>query len=154
MSDNKKSFFNENIAKSDYKKPKQTMTEKMTKSEIRNALQDYKEEKPQNICSGSHIRYFINDNGTLKFRMGGLVKVNAYPKYMMITNGKIDWSVQIKDTIFYVKMSIDDIVGEYKNELLKKEDQLNTLITEHKKALLEIKKLTKELAIYKKNKKT
>jgi hypothetical protein len=147
----KKSFINDNIANTDYKKPVKSFTEKLTKQEIKLLLQDYKEEKPQHIPRGSHIRYFVKDNdGTMKFRMGGVIKDNAYPKYMMVTNGKIDWSVQITNTIFYMRMNLTEIIEEYKQELLKKEDELKILTEEHKNALIEIKKLIKENQLLKK----
>lgn len=129
-----------------YKKPIKTFTEKLTKNEIKTLLEEYKQEDIKNITKGLHVRYFIKDkDGQLLFRMGGALKDNSgLPTYVVLTNGKKSWSVQVDNTIFYVKMSNKQELDECKTELYKTNIKLNTLITDHTNALNELNKLKKE----------
>jgi hypothetical protein len=71
----------------------------------------------------SHIRYFIltedeNKNKIKKFRYGGFLFKTDYDNgYVVLTNYRISWCVQCKDTIFYKKISQKDINIKYDDEL-------------------------------------
>lgn len=63
---------------------------------IKESLKEYKtvnEKQIYSIKPGDNLRYFINGN----FRMGGVVKINKYPKYIVLINpiNKATWCVQL-----------------------------------------------------------
>ena len=110
--------------KDEYVKAEITYTDKLSKSQINQLLYDY--EKVENVNDiqkinlGTFIRYFENKNGELKFRTGGILTVNTgYPDYLILSNGKISWSVQIKNCIFFKRITIEQIREEYNKELLR-----------------------------------
>jgi hypothetical protein len=85
---------------------------------------------------GTHLRYFVNKDGEYLFRMGGNLKRNTdLPKFIILKNAVgAEWSVQVKDTIFYKKMSLTEIKNEYEGII----DELHLKI---KKLKSEIKSL-------------
>lgn len=109
-----------------YVKPKQTYTDQLDDEDINEKLADYlKVEDINTVKINTHLRYFslIPDNKgqvTRKFRMGGFLtnKDNA-DKYVILSNGRKTWPVQTASSVFYRKMSIDEIKEEYENDLLK-----------------------------------
>lgn len=111
--------FTSKLGKSEYERPKKTFTENLNEDDINNMLEDYR--KVENIYQvplNTHMRYFTTINGKKKFRTGGsLVHNQGLPKYVMLSNGKNSWPVQVKDTIFFSKMSTTDIKEEYEAEL-------------------------------------
>ncbi len=88
--------------------------------QIREKLKGYvKEPNPLSLSLGTHVRYFTLDPKLKekKFRMGGVVrKIDTENKYMIISNGQLSWSAQIKDNEFYRKMSSDEIIAKAKEE--------------------------------------
>jgi len=109
--------------KDNYKRPEITYTEKLSKSQIRELLFDYEEIKNiknlEKIEPGVHIRYFENKDGEIKFRTGGIMTVNKYPDYIVLSNGKLSWSVQIKSCVFFRRITIKEVRDEYEKELIK-----------------------------------
>jgi len=91
---------------------KKTFTSNLTKDEINEKLQDYKlVDDISKVPLGTHLRYFIMKDGNKLFRMGGNLKRNLdLPKFVVLVNALgAEWTVQIKDTTFYKKMSINEI---------------------------------------------
>ena len=126
-----------------YKRPKVTYQEKLSKNEIKEKLEGYiKVDDLSEVPIDTHIRYFVTeDDGTKVFRMGGfLLSKNDPDKYIVLTNRKSKWSVQTKNTIFYKKMShteeIEKLHREYKKKIQKQEETI-------KKLKLYIKKMKK-----------
>jgi len=99
-------------------------------------LEDYKETSIMNIPLGTHVRYFSTVDNKKLFRRGGFLKLNnGLPKYVILSNGKNDWSVQVKNTVFYKKMSIKEIKEEYEDyieELLANIEKLNKIVKLYK----------------------
>jgi Rad3-related DNA helicase len=92
--------------------------------------------------------------------MGGtIIKIDFDKGYMVLTNGKISWSVQFKNSIIYRKMSIEEIKQFYENELDMKDikikkyksqiEKLQYAIIEQRKKYVLIKKLLKSSGIIK-----
>ena len=104
-----------------YKRPTKTYQDTLGKEEINNLLRDYIEviniyEVPLN----SHIRYFTIKNDKESFRLGGyLSQLNQKKGYIMLTNGKVNWSVQVKNSKFFRKIEIDELRENYENKLKK-----------------------------------
>jgi len=118
---------------------KKTFTENLTKDDINQKLEDYKlVEDISKVPLDTHLRYFIKKNGEMLFRMGGNLKRNLdLTNYIVLKNAQgIKWTVQVKDTIFYKKMTIKEIKDEY-------EGIINELHDKIKKLKIRIKELEK-----------
>lgn len=117
-----------------YKRPKVTYQEKLSADEISKKLQGY--EKVDDISEvplNTHLRYFTkNADGTQSFRLGGFLynKKNA-DTYVMLSNGKSIWSVQVDGTVFFRKQShkeeIDSLHALYKKKLMEKDKIIHDL---------------------------
>lgn len=127
---------------SNYKRPNKTYQDTLGEKEIRELLKDYTSVTDIfTVPINTHIRYFtIDKNGKKHFRLGGnIFKSEKKKGYVVLTNGKVNWSVQDKNTIFFKKLSIDDIKEKYDAKLTKYKQKIKTL----EKSLEEIKqKLT------------
>ncbi len=138
------------LGNDEYKRPKKTLTDKLTKDEIQSKLEDYIEvEDIGTIPLNTHLRYFTEkiDEKTKKkskvFRLGGfLVNKSNYDKYVVlsnvpetgvINNNKKTWSVNTQKSIFYRKQSIDEIKEEYEDEIGELHDEISNLKKELKK---------------------
>ncbi|MEM0354235.1 MAG: hypothetical protein QXW79_01500 [Thermoplasmata archaeon] len=126
-----------------YKRPEVTYQEQLSAEEIAEKLQGYERvDNIEEVPLNTHIRYFITKkDGTQLFRMGGFLhnKRNA-DKYIMLTNGKDVWSVQVKDAVFFRKLSHQEEINAlhaYYKKKLKKKDRV---IKELKKIVSGIKK--------------
>uniref|UniRef100_A0A3Q8U858 Uncharacterized protein n=1 Tax=Megavirus baoshan TaxID=2496520 RepID=A0A3Q8U858_9VIRU len=113
---------------SSYRRPKMTYQDQLSQDEINEKIQGYSQvDDISQIPVNTHIRYFITqDDGSIAFRMGGFLKDKSNAdKYIVLTNGKNHWSVQVKDTIFLRKMShteeIDSLHETYRNKLNEKD---------------------------------
>lgn len=113
-----------------YKRPAKTYQDNLTNQEIKEKLKEYK--KVDNILGvsiGSHLRYFTIDPKTNEnvFRLGGnLNKIDPEGRFVVLSNGSVNWSVQIASSVFYRKMSQEELKEEMKKELKKEllsEDQ-------------------------------
>lgn len=92
-----------------YKRPKITAQDKLTYDEIKEKLINY--EKVKDLSSlplYTHLRYIeikINPKTKKKeqkFRLGGfLINKDHYDKYIVLSNGKLKWSVQTPSAVFY-----------------------------------------------------
>jgi hypothetical protein len=139
--------------KDTYKRPEITYTDKLSKTQIRELLIDYERVKDikdlEKIQPGTHLRYFEMKNKELKFRTGGVLTVNSgLPNYVILSNGKLSWSVQVAPSIFFKRITIKQIREEYdkllfNNSATIKGQQvlLSEQSTKIKELLGEIKKL-------------
>lgn len=146
------------LGNDNYKRPKKTLTDKLSAEEIKNKLEDYIEvEDISKVPLNSHLRYFTekydekNKKSSKVFRLGGfLVNKNNYDKYVVlsnvpdtgvINNNRKTWSVNTQKSIFYRKQTIDEIKEDYKDELEELYDEVDKLKKQVKKLTLENKKL-------------
>ena len=149
---------NNRLANDDYKRPKKTKQDNLTATEIKEMLEDYIEvEEISKVALNTHLRYFSEkENPTTKkkekvFRMGGfLVNKNNYEKFIVlstapntgvINNMAKTWSVQVKGSKFYRKLSYDEIKEQYLEEIEELNDQIDILKKDNKKLKDENKKL-------------
>ena len=145
------------LGNDEYKRPKHTKTEKMSLEEIKEKLEDYVEIDDISVIPlNTHLRYFaeVTDDKTGEkkkiFRLGGfLINKNNYDKYVVLSNqpstssGGKTWSVNTKTSIFYKKMSMNEIKEMY-------QDEIEELKTNYSRVKKENKKLKEELKKYKK----
>lgn len=124
--------------KKGYTRPEITYTDQLSKEQIQEKLEDYKKvEDMFKVPLGVHIRYFSNINGKMVFRMGGqLHKNTGLPDYVILNSGNAQWSVQVKDTTFYRKMTLTEIKNEYQN-IIDDLVQKNKKLKDENKKLLE-----------------
>ena len=159
------------ISADDYKKDGNTTQDNLTNDDINILLEEYAEvDEITELKPGIHVRYFniiTKKNSEQKiFRMGGtIIKIDYDKKYMVLSNGKISWSVQINNNnIFYRKMTTQEVKDFYENELNNMEEDVKKyksiidkfkikqkeLITENdhlKTELINIKKILKKANI-------
>ena len=132
---------------------KKTVKNTLSNDQIKERLKEYKlVEDISKVNIGTHLRYFtIKPDGSKLFRLGGFLnKINLNDGYIVLGNNKITWSVQIKTSKFYKKMTY--------RELKKKiEAKINTKYLKKIKELIEennrLRKSLKEIKKRKKNKK-
>ena len=115
-----------------YRKTGNEVQSNLTQEDINLLLEEYEEvnDVTTELRTGIHIRYYslVKDKkkkGEFKklFRLGGnIIKIDPDFKYVVLTNGKLSWCVQLYNTIIYKKMSIKDIKDFYENELDVKDD--------------------------------
>ena len=133
--------------KKDVKKTNNSYQNSLSPAEIKEKLEEYKKiEDISTVSLNAHLRYFtINDKtGEKQFRLGGfLTKIDKEKGYVILSNGNVSWSVQINSSIFFKKMTfqelkeeiIEDVGKVYKDEISKLKNENKTL----KNALKEIK---------------
>ena len=122
--------------KNGFERPEITYTDQLSKEEIQDKLADYsKVEDIYKVPLGVHLRYFVKKDGQMLFRMGGqLFKNNGLPEYVILKSGtNAQWSVQIKDAVFYRKMTIFEIKQEYEDIIKKKNEKIQALKEKLKK---------------------
>ena len=117
-----------------YKRPETTYQENLSADDIAQKLQGY--EKVTDIADvplNTHLRYFlIQKDGSHAFRTGGFLHNKTNPeKYVMLTNGKYTWSVQVDGTTFFKKMSQKDEIkklqSHYEKQLAEKDKIIDNL---------------------------
>ena len=127
---------NNKYKKNGFERPEVTYTDQLSKEEIQDKLADYSRvDDIYKVPLGVHLRYFIKKDGQMLFRMGGqLFKNNGLPDYVILKSGNnAQWSVQIKDTIFYRKMTSTEIKEEYEEIIKKKNEKIQMLKEKLKK---------------------
>jgi hypothetical protein len=140
-----------------YQKPTTTYQQTLTNQEIKEKLKEYKQVSDiKTVSIGTHIRYFVENLKTKKndFRLGGtLQRIDPEGRFVILSNGKITWSVQIQSpkATFYQKMVESEIREELKKELKKEVLAEESEMPDNENALLkkDVKKLTKKIEQYK-----
>ena len=144
---------NENITKrlsrdTTYKPPENTYQSSLSDVDISKKLEDYSRVKTSEIFKipiGTHIRYFtINPKtGEKQFRLGGnLTKYGENGEYIVCSNGKFSWSVQLSNSIIYKKLSISELKENTKKIVIyESKKEMSDLLKENK----ELKKMIKEI---------
>lgn len=134
-----------------YRKTGNEVQSNLTQEDINLLLEEYEEvnDVTTELKTGIHIRYYslVKDKkkrGEFKklFRLGGtIIKIDSEFKYVVLTNGKLSWCVQLDNTIIYKKMSIKEIKDFYENELNVKDD----IIKRKDKKIGKLKEIIKQL---------
>ena len=150
---------NNRLGNDDYKRPNKTKQDKLTKEEIKEMLEDYIEvDDISKVPLNTHIRYFSEKKNEKSkkiekvFRMGGfLVNKNNYDKYVIlatapntgvINSAAKSWSVNTVSSIFYRKLTYEEVKEQFKDTIEDQNQQIEILKKELKKLKAELKKLT------------
>jgi hypothetical protein len=139
-----------------YRKPQQTYQEKLTYDDIKDKLKNYIKVKDiASIPLYTHIRYIEKKLNPLtqkieqKFRLGGyLINNKNCDKYIVLSNGRLKWSVQVNNSIFYMNTKKKDEETIPLNEKSKYEKEINELkiiIAEQELKIKKLKEKNKEL---------
>ena len=134
----------------DNQKSKNSYQSNLSPKEIKEKLEEYKRvDDIRSVALNTHLRYFIvNDKtGEKQFRLGGfLTKIDATKGYVVLTNGQLSWSVQIGNSIFFKKMTFQELKKELIEDIGKVYIQeINNLKEENKLLKETIKKVKKEM---------
>jgi hypothetical protein len=142
---------------SGYKRPDKTYQDKLTYDEIKEKLKNYVKVKDlTTIPLNTHIRYIerkinpLTQKMETKFRLGGyLVNKKNVDKYIVLSNGRVKWSVQVPSTVFYMstkQMEEDSVLTEKeKNKYEKQIEELKLMIAEQELKIKKLKEKNKEL---------
>lgn len=133
---------------SGYVKQKKSYQENLSPDEIKEKLEEYSQvDNIDDVSLNSHIRYFTVNlkTGKKQFRLGGfLTKIDK--DYVVLSNGQLSWSVQKKNTVFFRKMSFQEMKEELKQKIKKAyEAEIKNLKDEIKKLKDTLKKVKKQL---------
>lgn len=135
-----------------YKPTAKSYQQELSESEIMKKLEDYTRVKSEDVYQiplNTHVRYFSTNpkTGKKEFRLGGIItKFGDNGEYLVLSNGTLSWSVQIKNTTFYKKQTISEI----KESVEKKASvDIDKILEENKK----LKKVIKEIKEESKKKK-
>jgi hypothetical protein len=133
------------ISNDDYVKEGKSYQDKLTPDEVKDKLAEYSRvENIDEIPINSHIRYFSIDPKTNKksFRLGGfLTKIDK--DYIVLSNGKISWSVQKNSSIFFKKLSYQELKDELIEKISHKYEKQITMLAEENEKLKKTLKMIK-----------
>lgn len=134
------------ISQDGYIKEGNSVQENLTKEDIELLLEDYNEVIDiTELKPTLEVRYFTTIKNKKLFRMGGtIIKVDLEKKYIVLTNGKITWSVQLNDkTTLYRKMTLAEVKEFYENEI----NNIETNVNKYKQIIEKLKNENSNLNI-------
>lgn len=122
----------------DIKPPSLFLSARELKSKVENFKQ-VNSKDIENLPIGSRIIYFevidINGEKKFKYKPGGNLISNGFPKYLYITNGKVNWSVQLENHVIFKLNNQDDINEKYEKKIRKLKMKVSLLESENKKLI-------------------
>ena len=119
-----------------YIRPKKTVQDKLTPNQIKDLLKDYVEvANIKSISLNTHVRYFSKQkDGRKVFRIGGyLINNKKADKYIVLSNRIRSWSVNTKGSIFFKKISTDELTEVHNDEIDELKQIIKSLYNENKK---------------------
>jgi len=119
-----------------YIRPQKTVQDKLTPNQIKDLLKDYVEvANIKSISLNTHVRYFSKQkDGRKVFRIGGyLINNKEADKYIVLSNRIRSWSVNTKGSIFFKKISTDELTEVHNDEVEELKQIIKSLYNENKK---------------------
>lgn len=131
-----------------YNKTKKSYQDKLSPDEIKEKLEEYSQvEDITKVPLNSHLRYFSFSPKTGKklFRLGGFLnKIDK--EYVVLSNGTLSWSVQIKNTVFFQKLTFTELKKELTQKISTKyEKKIQKLLEENDKLKDTLKQVKKQI---------
>lgn len=112
----------------------QSYTSEEIQSQLRNYVRLTSNDVP-NLIEGDRIKYFeVLESGSFKYKPGGYVVLNRHPDYLVITNGRKNWCVQLESHIVYKALDYDVLETRLNSIIASRDAQI------HKLKLLSLKK--------------
>jgi hypothetical protein len=140
------------ISETKYVRPPLTYTDKLSKQQVKELLIDYEQIKSlddlNKVVQGTHLRYFEYKDNELKFRTGGILTISGFPDYLIMSSGKVSWSVQINKCIFFKRITIKQVREEFRKKLIDDDATIKGLHKIVRKNDKIIKLLVKKLEKY------
>ena len=122
---------NKRLINDKYKKPVITATELLSHDEINERLKNFYRVSPNDISNlsvNTRIQYFqVSEDGNYKYRTGGSLIVNKAPVYLILSNGRKNWSVQLKSHIIFAGHDIEKVREEYEKKIAEKDKKIKYL---------------------------
>jgi hypothetical protein len=116
--------------------------------DIKKKLEFYKRVQTEdlaNIPLGMRIKYVeILDNGTYKYKPGGVVIVNKAPDYLVLTGNRKSWSVQLANHIIFVE-EYDLVRKNYEQKIKNLNNQIEKLKQSNNKLQNDLKNNSKQV---------
>jgi len=135
------------LSEDNYVKPTVTASELLDPDEIQRRLRNYEAVEKTSVGSivpASRIQYFeLLPDGKYRYKPGGSVVYNGYPAYLVLTNGKRNWSVQLENHLIYREIDIEKVRRDFEEVLAEKDkkiEHLKSLIEKQKKTIAGLKK--------------
>jgi len=135
-----------------YNNKKKSYQDKLSPAEIKKKLEEYKQvDDISQVALNSHVRYFSFNpkTGEKQFRLGGFLRrIDMVKGYVILVgNNNLSWSVQIKNSVFFQKMTFSELKQELKEKYAAKyQKEIRKLKVENKKlknTLREVKRQAK-----------
>ena len=133
-----------------YKDGNKSYQDSLSPADIKKKLEEYKQvDNINDVNIGTHLRYFTFNpsTGQKQFRLGGFLS-KLDKDYVVMNNGELSWSVQKDKTVFFKKLSFNDLKEEMIEKISKKYEKKITELTEEniklKNTLKSIKKEIKK----------
>lgn len=131
-----------------YKDGNKSYQDSLSPADIKKKLEEYKQvDDIDDVNIGTHLRYFTFNpsTGQKQFRLGGfLSKLDT--DYIVMNNGDLSWSVQKDKTVFFKKLSFNDLKEEMIEKISKKyEKKITELTEENQKLKNTLKSIKKEI---------
>lgn len=130
------------LSDDNYKRPNVTATDLLSTSDIKSRLKNFekiKKNEIKNIKPYTRIQYFeVFADNKYRYKPGGSLLINKAPDYLVLTNGRKNWSVQLDSHIIFAEIDIDLIKKEYEDIIAQKNrdiEHLKELIREQKNKL-------------------
>lgn len=131
-----------------YKDGNKSYQDSLSPAEIKKKLEEYKQvDEIDDINIGTHLRYFTFNpsTGQKQFRLGGFLS-KLDKDYVVMNNGELSWSVQKDKTVFFKKLSFNDLKEEMIEKISKKyEKKITDLTEENLKLKNTLKSIKKEI---------
>lgn len=132
------------LSKTEYNRPIETQTDKMQDPKLfREKLKGYTAvDDIENVPMNCHMRYFTFNlkERRWKFRMGGVITYK-HPKYIVLSNGRVSWSVQRK----VYNDETNDIYETKFFRIMAKDEIASIALEAQQKEIHDLKKTNKEL---------
>lgn len=131
-----------------YNKTKKSYQDNLSPADIKQKLEEYTQvEDIKKVPLNSHLRYFSFNpkTGKKQFRLGGfLTKIDK--EYVVLSNGSLSWSVQIKNTVFFQKLTFSELKEELTQKISSKyEKKIKKLMEENEKLKSTLKEVKKQV---------
>lgn len=114
-----------------YQRPEKTATDLLSPEEIKKRIANYEQVTGPavgEIVPGARVQYFeVMDSNTYRYKPGGVVIVNKYPDYMVLSNGRRNWSVQLVNHIIYKEIDVTVLKSNYDTIIAEKDRQIEQL---------------------------
>lgn len=131
--------------KDGYVRPKFTPSDLLSAEEIKKRLFNFEKVKTEDIPNlgiNLRIQYFeVIDGDKFKYKPGGRIIQNKAPDYLLISNGRFNWSLQLDKHIIFAELTTEKVKMEYEQKLQQKDreiEHLRALIRKQKKIIEEL----------------